>query len=113
MARPLSSLLLALATLAATGSAASETPPSATPPEYSASPPPFYGPAYGSPYAAPPAYPISGLYSPAMLITGIVSSAVGSLALLFGTIAYVNNDFPRFCEFAPDCGQPTHGADMA
>jgi hypothetical protein len=118
MAQPSSALPLALAMLLLTGSAAaqsalSEPPaPSAPPPGYYPAPRPPYGPVYGPPYATAPIYPTSRLYSTAMLATGIAASVVGSLAAVFGTVAYLNNDFNRCFEFDGfSCEGPSHGVD--
>jgi hypothetical protein len=57
-------------------------------------------------------YPTTRLSSPALLITGIVATVVGSFAAGFGTVAYMNNDLKERCfdEFG-SCGGPSHGVD--
>jgi hypothetical protein len=112
MARPKSSLPIAFAALLFAGSVAAQPAPPAPPPGYYPAPPPSYGPSYGPPYAAPTAYPTSRLYSPALLVTGIVANVVGTFAAGFGTAAYMNNDrrLPCFDEFG-SCDGPGHGVD--
>jgi hypothetical protein len=117
MLRPSSALALALAlvTPLIAGSAAAQSAPVAPPPVYYPAPPPPYGPVYAPPYAAQPLYPTSALYSPAMLITGVGLHVVGTFAAIFGTIAYLSNDFDRcfpgqFPGQVDSCG-PSHGSD--
>ena len=78
-------------------------------PGYYPAPPPYW-PGYRVAYPAPPLYPTSDLYSPLMLITGIGVNVVGTFAAIFGTIAYLGNDFTR-CADGPFSCQSAHGAD--
>jgi hypothetical protein len=59
-------------------------------------------------------YPATRLYSPALLIAGLVTHIVGTIAAGFGTGAYINNSFRRNCFPSFDeviCSEPSHGAD--
>jgi hypothetical protein len=111
MACPRSSLPIALAALLFAGSVAAQPVPTAASPGYSPSPPPFYGPAVAPPYVAPISYPVTRLYSPAMLIVGLVTHVVGTAAAVGGSASYMNNSAKSDCVLDSDvvhCREPSH-----